>query len=185
MIVMSGCKETLLQKPIMLGKAGWFSALCRQNQNSSIMLNVRKSFGWHTFSLFYYLFCLWNLVNARLAALTMKDWKRILIDPYLEIYPHCFLYSDVIAILNSKSNSGVANIKNTHAAQEFSAIQSSHNPLRSLIFAACCRSMQCRVGHHGVSELREHPIQSGPGPGRSTGLSGLRPGGRKPTNTTC
>ena len=91
----------------------------------------------------------------------------------------------LFAILNSKSNSGVANIKNTHAAQEFSAIQSSHNPLRSPIFAACCRSMQCRVGHHGVSELREHPIQSGPGPGRSTGLSGLRPGGRKPTSQTC
>ena len=36
-----------------------------------------------------------------------------------------------------------------------------------------------------MSELREHSIQSGSGPGWSAGLSGLRPGGRKPTNPTC
>ena len=58
LMIKSDCKATVLQWPTTFGRAGCFSAGRRQNQNSSIMLNVRKSFGWHTFSLFYYLFCL-------------------------------------------------------------------------------------------------------------------------------
>ena len=35
-----------------------------------------------------------------------------------------------------------------------------------------------------MSELRKQKIQGRPGPGWSTGLPGLRPGGRKPTIST-